>query len=211
MTLTATCRMLSALSRARSHHLPTTLWPTADHNGLEGYTVTTDYDAIGGDAAKTLDRVAKVTYPDGTFEQTTYDRLDAEWTRDRLGRWSRKFYDALQHVVATQDPFNRIISYDWCDCGSLDGITDSNGNTTTWSRDIQGRVTDKIYADGTRVHYTFETTTSRPASRLDAKNQSTNYQYFVDNNLKQVGHTNAQIETPSVSYTYDPTTVGLQR
>jgi RHS repeat-associated protein len=169
----------------------------------EGYTVTVDYDAIGGDATKTLDRVAKVTYPDGTFEQVTYDRLDAEWTKDRLGRWSRKFHDALRHVIATQDPLNRITTYDWCGCGSLDAITDSNGNTTSWARDIQGRVTDKFYADQTSTHYTYENTTSRLKVMTDAQGQSTNYTYFIDNNLQQVSYTNAIHATPNVSYTYE--------
>jgi RHS repeat-associated protein len=169
----------------------------------DAYTVTVDYDAIGGDVTKTLNRVAKVTYPDGTYEEVTYDRLDPEWTRDRLGRWSRKWYDALRHVVATQDPSNRIVTFDWCGCGSLNAITDANGHTTSWLRDIQGRVTDKIYADDTRMHYTYEAATSRLLSTLDAKNQVTNYEYFTDNNLKQVSYTNAQIATPTVSYIYD--------
>ena len=169
----------------------------------EGYTVTIDYDAIGGDPTKTLNRIAKVTYPDGTYEQATYDRLDPEWTRDRLGRWSRKFYDALRHVVFTQDPLNQIITYDWCNCGSLEGITDQNGHTTSWTRDIQGRVTDKFYPDQTSTHYTYENTTSRLKTMTDAQGQSTNYAYFVDNNLQQVSYTNVIHATPSVSYAYD--------
>ena len=66
------------------------------------------------------------------MERTTghLRRLDPEWMRDRLGRWSRKFYDALRHVVATQDALNRIVLYDWCNCGSLEGTTDPNGNIT---------------------------------------------------------------------------------
>ncbi len=169
----------------------------------EAYIITNDYDAIGGDPAKTLNRVAKITYPDGTYEQTTYDRLDPEWTRDRLGRWSRKFYDVLRHVVATQDPLNRFVLYDWCICGSLEGITDPNGNITSWVRDIQGRVTDKIYPDSTSTHYTYESTTSRLKTTIDAMGQSTNYAYFGNNNLQQVSYTNAIHATPSVSYTYD--------
>jgi RHS repeat-associated protein len=169
----------------------------------EGYTVTADYDAIGGDPGKTLNRVAKVTYPDGTFEQVSYDRLDPEWTRDRLGRWSRKFYDSLRHVIAVQDPLNRITIYGWCGCGSLESLTDANGNMTSWTRDIQGRVTDKVYPDNTHTHYIYEATTSRLSSMLDAKNQSTNYLYAIDNNVQQVSYTNAQIATPNVSYTYD--------
>jgi RHS repeat-associated protein len=170
----------------------------------EGYTITVDYDAIGGDSTKSMDRVAKVTYPDGTYEEITYDRLDPEWTRDRLGRWSQNFYDALRRLVVTQDPLYRITIYNWCNCGSLEGITDPNQNTTSWVRDVQGRVTDKMYSDQTSIHYTYETTTSRLKSTLDAKGQSTNYTYFLDNNLQQVSYTNAQIATPSVSYSYDP-------
>jgi RHS repeat-associated protein len=168
-----------------------------------GYTVTTDYDAISGDPTKTMDRVAKVTYPDGTYEEITYDRLDPEWTRDRLGRWSRKFYDPLRRLIVAQDPLYRITIYDWCNCGSLEGITDPNQNTTSWVRDIQGRVTDKIYSDLSSMHYTYENTTSRLKSTTDAKGQSTNYSYFLDNNLQQVSYTNAQVATPTVSYTCD--------
>jgi RHS repeat-associated protein len=170
----------------------------------EGYTITIDYDAIGGDPTKSMDRVAKVTYPDGTYEEITYDRLDPEWTRDRLGRWSQNFYDALRRLVVTQDPLYRITVYNWCNCGSLEGITDPKQNTTSWVRDVQGRVTDKVYADQTSTHYTYENTTSRLKSTTDAKGQSTNYTYFLDNKLQQVSYTNAQIATPSVSYVYDP-------
>ena len=170
----------------------------------EGYAITISYDAIGGDPTKTMDRVAKVTYPDGTYEETTYDRLDPEWTRDRLGRWSRKWYDALRRVIVSQDPLYRATLYNWCNCGSLDGITDPNHNTTSWTRDIQGRVTDKVYADRSTIHYTYEITTSRLKLMTDAKGQSTNYSYLLDNNLKEISYTNAQIATPTVSFTYDP-------
>ncbi len=53
-----------------------------------GLTLTYDYDA--------LDRPTRVTYPDGTYEETTYNRLDAEGHRDRLGRWTHTFHDALR-------------------------------------------------------------------------------------------------------------------
>ncbi len=170
----------------------------------EGYLLTIDYDAIGGDPTRTLDRVAKVTYPDGTYEETTYDRLDPEWTRDRLGRWSRQFYDPLRRLIVAQDPLYRITIYVWCNCGSLEGITDPNQNRTSWVRDIQGRVTDKVYADQSSLHYTYENTISRLKSTNDAKGQSTNYAYFLNNNVQQVSYTNAQVATPTVSYTYDP-------
>ena len=40
----------------------------------DDYTVTTDYD--------TFDRPTRMTYPDGSYEETTYDRLDISTKRD---------------------------------------------------------------------------------------------------------------------------------
>jgi RHS repeat-associated protein len=85
----------------------------------------------------------------------------------------------------------------------LDSFTDPLGRTTTFVRDVQKRVTTKIYPDGTQLNYTYETNTSRLKSVTDAKNQTTAYSYYNDNNLKQVTYSNAVIATPSVSLTYD--------
>lgn len=40
----------------------------------EGYKITTDYDA--------LDRPTVITYPDSTYEQIVYNRMDAVAMRD---------------------------------------------------------------------------------------------------------------------------------
>jgi RHS repeat-associated protein len=162
----------------------------------DSYTLTNDYDA--------LDRQTKVTYPDGTYEETVYNRLDAEKRRDRLGRWSETFYDALRRPVATRDPLGRTTTQQWCNCGSLDKVIDANNNATTWERDLQGRVTREVRADSSAWEYTYENTTSRLKQRKDPKNQLTNYSYLLDNNLQQVSYTNAVVTTPNVSFTYDP-------
>jgi YD repeat-containing protein len=59
----------------------------------DGFMVTYDYDIF--------DRPVKTTYPDGSFDQTVYERLDPVGQRDRLGRWSYTSYDALRRVTAT--------------------------------------------------------------------------------------------------------------
>jgi RHS repeat-associated protein len=161
----------------------------------QGYTVTYDYDA--------LNRPTKVTYPDGTYQQMVYDKLDAVLIKDRCGHWVRSIYDAQRHLTVVEDALGRITSLDWCTCGSLAGITDPLGQTTTWLRDLQGRVTTKIYADGTQINYAYENTTSRLKSVTDAKNQTTAYGYFNDNDLRQVVYSNAIIATPGVSFAYD--------
>lgn len=162
----------------------------------DGYVVTTDYDA--------LDRPTRDTYPDGTYEETVYNRLDAEGRRDRLGRWTQVFHDALRRVVAARDPMGRAYTLQWCNCGSLEKLVDPNGNATTWERDLQGRVTRQIRADGSDTVLTYESTTSRLKEAKDAKQQIAGIEYFLDNDWKRITYTNAQQPTPTLNFTYDP-------
>src|SRR5205085_9354748 len=81
---------------------------------------------------------------------------------------------------------------------------DARNKTTTFNRDLQSRVSSKVFHDTKSISYAYENTTSRLKSMTDSKNQTTNYQYFADNDLKQFSYTNAQIATPTVNFTYDP-------
>ena len=166
----------------------------------EGYTLNFAYDD--------LDRLLTTTYPDNTFEQAVYNRLDMEWMQDRLGRWTHSFHDALRHLVAVKDPATRWTRYDWCPCGALEDIVDGNGNKTTFFYDIQSRVIRKAYADNTGLDYAYESTTSRLKSVTDAKSQRINYGYNSDNTLRQISYTDTDGNTlnpatPTVGFNYD--------
>ena len=167
-----------------------------------GLTLTYDYDA--------LDRVTRVTYPDTTYEETVYNWLDAEKRRDRLGRWTQTFYDALRRPVATRDAAGQTTQYQYggSGCTSCAGggdrltkLIDANGNATTWDYDLQGRVTQETRADASSESYTYETTTSRLKQKTDRKNVTTTFEYFLDGKLKRKSYSDT---TPAVSYTYDP-------
>jgi RHS repeat-associated protein len=162
----------------------------------DGFTRTYDYDA--------LDRLTRTTYPDGTYEETVYSRLDPEKHRDRLGRWTHNFHDALRRIVATRDAAGRTTTQQWCPCGSLDKVIDATNSATTWERDLQGRIVREVRADGAAWEYTYETTTSRLKQRKDPKNQIKGYEYFLDDTLKQVTYTDSQLATANLSFTYDP-------
>ena len=182
----------------------------------DGYAVTTDYD--------NLDRKTKMTYPDSTFEQFQYTdnvtgamTLDLTGSRDRRGLWTYRHYNANRQMDSITDPANRTTHYGWCNCGALESITDPKLQITTFYRDIQSRVYQKVFNDGTTINYLYEGqtapntagATSRLKSSTDAKNQRTNYSYFADDNLAQITYTDTSGQplnppTPSVSYTYDP-------
>ncbi len=164
--------------------------------GVDGYTLSYSYD--------NFDRVTNITYPDGTFEALTYSNLDLAVVQDRLGRQTVSTYDALRQRIAVQDPLNRVTRFEYCGCGAMSGLIDPMGRRTSWEYDIEGRKVAKQYADGSRVLYNYENTTSRLHSKFDEKGQETVYQYYPDNNLQSVSYPNATIATPTVNYTYDP-------
>lgn len=75
----------------------------------DNYTTTTDYDLF--------DRPIRITCPDGTYEAIGYDRLGVSTRRDRAGRVTRYYYDALRRLVATRDPAGRTVTQVWCPLG----------------------------------------------------------------------------------------------
>jgi RHS repeat-associated protein len=161
----------------------------------EGRLLTVDYDS--------LDRPLRVTYPDGTYKETVYNRLDAEKHRDRLGRWAETFHDALRRVVATRDPAGRTTTQQWCTCGSLEKVIDGNNNATAWARDAQGRITNESRNGITTRLFNYESTTSRLHQTTDAKGQFTTYQYALDDSLQQISYSNTPTPNPNVSLAYE--------
>jgi RHS repeat-associated protein len=161
----------------------------------EGYTLSYFYD--------NLNRLTNVAYPDGTSEQTIYDRLDAVLRSDRLGRWTQDAYDSLDQLSYETDPLGRKTKYCWCFCGSLAALTDPANNTTTWHHDLQGRVIQKVYPDASTVNYVYEACTNRVTSKTDALSQTTNYLYNFDDTLQQKYYSNAVNATSPVATAYD--------
>jgi RHS repeat-associated protein len=161
----------------------------------EGYTLTYSYD--------NMNRPTKTAYPDGTSDQTTWDRLDAVLTKDRIGRCSQRSYDSMDRIAYNVDPLGRKTQYSWCTCGSLAAVTDPNNNTTSWHHDIEGRLTSKVYADSSTVNYTYEPFAGWLRARTDALNQVTRYYFNPDNTSLQVGYSNAINPTGGVTYSWD--------
>jgi RHS repeat-associated protein len=162
---------------------------------VSGYTLTFDHDA--------LDRITGVTYPDGTFNQITYDRLQPSIVQDRAGRQTLLEYDALGQMSKRTDPLGRVTEFQWCRCGSIKSLTDALGRTTKWHTDVQSRLTAKEYGDGSKVNYSYENATSRLREVIDEKGQRSQFTYNRDDTLHSISYANATVSTPSVTFTYD--------
>ncbi|MEQ1742928.1 MAG: RHS repeat-associated core domain-containing protein [Candidatus Nitrotoga sp.] len=167
----------------------------ATRTDSEGHVLTYSYD--------NFDRITQTTYPDGTTQTASWDKLDLAAVTDRQGRQSQYVHDAVRNLVTTIDPLNREIHYGYYPNQTLKSLTDANGKITSWNRDLQSRVTAKIYDDGKQEAVAYESTTSRVKSLIDSLGQRKNYTYAKDNRPTKLDYLNALNATPSVSLSYD--------
>ena len=161
------------------------------YTDVNGFTRTYFYD--------NLDRITEILYPDKTTDTYKYQAMSLVQWKDRLDHVTQYNYNSLQQLIEVIDPEGRKTQYQYCACGALTGIIDGNGNTTTFVRDVEDRVTQKIYPDKSVVNLNYDFG-GRLSSMIDAEQQTTAYQYGIDNLLDQVTYA---APTPSVSLTYD--------
>jgi RHS repeat-associated protein len=160
-----------------------------------GYRLSYSYDD--------LNRLTRTTFPDGTYEEITYEKLDMVSFRDRLGRISQFSWDANRQLISETDPLTRKILYEWCTCGQLVKLTGPKGNVTQWHHDLQGRVTQKEFADGTKILSSYGTARGLLSSVTDPKGQIKSFAYGKDDSLLGVSYSNADVATPPVTRQWD--------
>lgn len=161
----------------------------------EGHQRQFEYDV--------LDRLTKVVYPDATFEQYGYDKLDRVGVRDRLGRLTSYAYNANRQLTRVDEPLPRTILYEWTPAGRLSKLTDGEGNVTRWEYDVQGRKTAEIYEDDSRIAYSYDSA-GRLSTIQDAMNQVKAFTYTADDLVAGIGYANAVHATAAVGFAYDP-------
>ncbi len=171
----------------------------------DDFTLTFSYDD--------LDRITQVRYPDGSFVANLYEPitegLDMVGFLDRQGRLSQFLHDPLGRVVQAIDPKGQSTLYQWCGCGSLNSIIDSLGQSTTWMRDVQGRVEKKIYADNSEITYEYQPESGLLSKVTDQRGYDKEFKYFVDGDIQEISFDDGgtadpdYIDAPTVTYTYD--------
>jgi YD repeat-containing protein len=162
--------------------------------GTDGYTLSFDYD--------NLDRLTRITYPDGTTELVVFDRLDVVEFHDRMGRVTRYQYDATDRLLSATDAANRTTTFSWCGCGALTQLTDPLGHQTAWLRDALNRVIGRQVNGQTSATFEYDGS-GRLGRRTDALNQVTLYSYNVDDTLAAITYQNTVHPTPGVQFQWD--------
>jgi RHS repeat-associated protein len=159
-----------------------------------GYMLAYHYDA--------LNRVTNISYPDGTSLQRTYHLLDPATFSDRRGRVTTYTYDSLRQLVQVQDPLGRLTHFEWCGCGSIDGVVDALGRLTQWQHDLAGRPTSTTYPDGSTTTYSYDSA-GLVKTVTDANGQTKLFTHALDNLVTSISYPNASVPTPAVQFLYD--------
>ena len=94
-------------------------------------TVSYAWDVLG--------RLLKKTYPDSTFVTNIYQNLDLIVTKDRLGITSGVALNSFRQVLRQTNANNKVTSYSYCSCGSLESVTDALSQQTSYTYDNLGR------------------------------------------------------------------------
>lgn len=160
---------------------------TYDANGR----VTVETVATGAAARSTyyeydtLGRLWRTTYPDHTFETTTYDAEGNEiGKRDRAGNVTTMVYDAANRLIETIHPDdtpgtnadNPRTRNDYDAAGQLIATWDELDRPTEYVYDDAGRQIEVIDALGHSNRSVYDDTGRRTAS-IDALNRQTRYVY----------------------------------
>jgi len=116
---------------------------TIDARGLK---TTCFWDALG--------RLTGRAYPDGTTISNWYVKLDGvpftngtggltllDRTRfkDRLGNTTDFACDALRQPIAITNALGHTTRFTWCNCGTVESMTDPMDHTTSLEHDLDGR------------------------------------------------------------------------
>ncbi|MBI5117255.1 RHS repeat protein, partial [Candidatus Poribacteria bacterium] len=150
-----------------------------------------------------LNKVTRVTYPDGRFESYTYSDccphlLDS--VTDRAGRTTHYIHNPLKRLIATIDSESGITArYVYDADGNLIKLIDPNGHGTRFEYDVVGRLIKEIYADNKFLTLAYDAA-GLLARRTNARGATIDYTYDQNHNLLSVNYSDF---TPDVTYEYD--------
>jgi RHS repeat-associated protein len=198
---------------------PNGRWVTIQNGGGWGYSITKITDNSGRSLNYAYDsnaRLTKVTYPDGGFEQYTYDG-----TSNRIQ--SVILPNGQTKVTNVYDTNGRVSQQTLADGGVyhfayiLNGngqvttttVTDPKSNVRILNFNTAGYVTSETLASGTSVQQV--TTFQRDpisnfvVSKTDPLNRTTTFVYDAKGNVAQANYLVGTANAVTYGYTYTPT------
>lgn len=174
---------------------------TTTYNYNSGYTyIVSTVDPLNNKILYEYDgknRLTKITYPNNTYEQFTYDNFgNITSSRDRNGNVTTYVYDENNNLISSTIAGNKT-SYTYDNEEQLTALTDCNSKTKHISYDDAGRITEETDFEGNKTGYAYD-----KAGRLisiTTGEATTRYGYYKTGKL----HTVTDPYNNTTSYYYD--------
>lgn len=142
---------------------------TVADSGTETLTTAMEYDK--------LDRLVKVTYPDGSTVRTEYDEAGRKSAEiDQLGRRAGYEYDDMGNLARVTYADGTKNEYTYDADGRRTKVVDRAGQTTSFTYDNASRVEKITYTDGKSVRAVYDAL-GRVTATFDALGNQTTYEY----------------------------------
>lgn len=133
---------------------------TLAYEQMAGGGQTTATDAEGNVTVYTYDenyRTTKIAYPDGTFEERSYNTAGYLAGRlDRTGVETTYTYDGKGRVTQEKRQDGATRTYAYNTAGKMTQSTDYDGGKTGYTYDGQNRLTSVTDAEGGQTSYTYD-------------------------------------------------------
>ena len=156
-----------------------------------GVTVVNAYDNLG--------RLLARGYPDNGVESYGYSTRGLVAYTNQIGLSNFFAYDAAARKTFETNANGEVIRYTNSVAGDLLSLTDGKSQTTRWTYDQYGRVTNKLDQAGTEVlRYKYDAE-SRLTNRWSAAKGNTGYAYDFVGNLTNINYPTS----PDVTLQYD--------
>jgi RHS repeat-associated protein len=164
--------------------------PTYITDALEN-TTTFRYDSTGN--------LMRVSHPDGMRDSYLYDGVGNRTSSvDALGNITAYGYDSQGLLTSTLDPLGNTTVLGYTKAGDLNSVVNPLGFGLTFNRDTLGRVTTRVYADGSHEDYSYNGT-GKVVSSVNRRGQQMNCTYNVAGRLATKTYPSGR----SYIYSYD--------
>ena len=168
-----------------------------------GYTTTLAY---------TGSQLTAVTDPAGRKLTFTYNGSHLTSIVDPLGRTVSFSYDGLGNLIRATDPAGNVTAFHYDPNHLLTAMTDANGNTVANICDSSNRVISQTDGAGRATTWSYSGDPNSPVgsttTMTDPNGNVTLYDY-ANLELNDVTHAFGTGLAATTSYTYDPSTLGV--
>jgi len=155
--------------------------------------------ANGESVSFTFYNLTKVTYPDGSFEEFTYnDRGNMLTHKDQTGKTRSYTYNSMGLVLTVTNPTGGVMTNTYNADGTLASSRDSDTGITAYSYDTAKRLNKITYPDGKSLSFAYNAN-DQITSVTDADGNTIVSEYDANGNLVKVTDQNGKVS----AYAYD--------